>query len=46
LFPGKQNQQVVKLLFSDSVGTKWNVQSTTRYANTLNYFVKYNFFKE
>tara|TARA_B100000470_G_scaffold16333_1_gene11172 strand:- start:91 stop:438 length:348 start_codon:yes stop_codon:yes gene_type:complete len=44
LFPGKKNQQAEKLLFSGSVGTKWNVQSTIRYANTLNYFVKYNIF--
>jgi len=44
LFPEKQNQQLEKLLFSSSVGTKRNVQSTSRYANTLNYFVKYNIF--
>jgi hypothetical protein len=44
LFPEKQNQQVEKLLFSGSVGTKWNVQNTFQYVNTLNYFVKYNIF--
>jgi hypothetical protein len=44
LFPEKKNQQVEKLLFSGSVGMKWNIQSTSRYANTLNYFVKYNIF--
>jgi hypothetical protein len=44
LCPEKKNQQVEKLLFSGSVGKKWNVKSTSRYANTLNYFVKYNIF--
>jgi len=44
LFPEKQNEHLEKLLFSSSVGTKRNVQITSWYANTLNYFVKYNIF--
>jgi len=44
IVPGKAESTGSKTVISGSVGMKWNIQSTSRYANTLNCFVKYNIF--